>query len=106
MEWCFQLNKLMQVAPDDVAYIWPTLEPFLQRPFDKFHLEIYFDLSDFKMCCMIEDMQLWIIVTEEGLPVGAIVSELLKYPKGVAAKLLLTGSDDSVKNWEDIMNTI
>jgi len=75
-----------------VEFVWEQVTHFIQAALDRTEGEL--DLSDIHHDLINRNMQLWVL-TDNGEIIGALVTQIMEYPKMTACRIVAMGGEVS-----------
>ena len=79
--------KLIRIEQNCVEVTWPYVKHFIKKPVDRSMNER--DIDDVYLSLLHNQMQLWVLASEEEGILGACITQLIQYPKYKALSLPL-----------------
>ena len=90
--------KLIRIEQNCVEVTWPYVKHFIKKPLDRGMNER--DIDDIYLSLLHNQMQLWVLASEEEGMLGACITQLIQYPKYKALSLPLVGTNPhTISKW-------
>jgi hypothetical protein len=88
--------KVIQIPPSEIPNVWTGVQSWLEAAIWHGNGELL--TEDLYVCCLQSRMQLWISVNADYVPHGALVTEVITYPRKRVVRIVALGGK-SFKEW-------
>jgi hypothetical protein len=96
--------RIARVPPDGVDYIWPQVEPLLAKVMPHVHGE--FVMDDIYSQASQDLWQIWILFDNTNTVVGAGVTGLFPYLRGVKCEIIAFATDAPRDRWVPLLSVV
>src|SRR5210317_308980 len=87
------------ITEAELDFVWDEIEPLLGKSLKRSGMDRYYDPIDIKLACHAQEMQCWVLFTEDGVNT-VIITRIQVYPKIKVLAILFVGAKEhTMEDW-------
>lgn len=92
--------QILGVSGELLDQAWVTAGPMIEKALKRTDADQYYSLDDVKRMIEKHQAQLWVVIDND-VPVAALITQILKYPKINVIEVLFAGGS-RMNKWADL----